>query len=196
VEDVTSQDWDYFFDEWYYGAGYPIYDFEWFYDDSVKEFHLSSTQSTSASTSLFQMLFDVKLIFDDGTDTIVKFEQTSNSNYFVSPQEKRVTNVVIDPDNWTMEVVNSLVLDVSQNEESQAYFTMGPNPVSNELNIYFADKTGLVKNIAISDLSGRIILQKETTNSVEFIDVSRLSKGTYLVRVIEKGSRLIKRLVK
>ncbi len=196
VEDVTGKDWDYFFDEWYYGEGYPIYDFEWFYDDSVNEFHLSSTQSTSASTSLFQMLFDVKLTFDDGTDTIVRFEQTDNYNYFVSPQEKKVVNVSIDPDNWTMEKVSSLILDVSKNEEGLAYFTMSPNPATDRLNIYFSNNTGLQKTVTVYDLSGRVLLHKVTGNFKTTLDVSQLSKGTYLVQVVEKGNRLVRKLVK
>jgi aminopeptidase N len=196
VEDVTGKDWDYFFDQWYYGEGYPIYDFEWFYDDSVKEFHLSSTQSTSSSTPLFQMLFDIKLTFDDGTDTLIHFEQTANYNYFVSPQDKKVVNVSVDPDNWTMEKVNSLILDINKNEVSESYFTMGPNPAFDHINLYFPNNAGSKKAIIISDLSGRNILTRYSTQSETTIDISGLAHGTYLVQVTEGNNKLVKRLVK
>ena len=196
VEDVTDKDWDYFFDQWYYGEGYPIYDFEWFYDTSQAEFHLISTQSTSASTLLFRMLFDVKLTFDDGTDSIVRFEQTKNYNFFVSPQSKIVTDVTIDPDNWTMEQVNSLILDIPETEANQAFFTMGPNPASDKLNVYFGNNDGMEKTITISDLSGRVIMHSHTTNQQFRFNVSGLAKGTYLVQVTEGKSKMVKRLVK
>ena len=183
VEDVTGKDWDYYFDQWYYGEGYPIYDFEWFYDENSKEFHLSSTQSTSSSISLFQMLFDVQLTFDDGTDTIVRFEQTDNYNFFISPQDKKVVGVTIDPDNWTMEKVNSLILDVAEHEKSPAYFTMGPNPAVDNLNIYFGNSSSVEKIITITDLTGRVLLKTKTTGQQYKLNVSGLSKGTYLVQV-------------
>ncbi len=196
VEDVTGKDWDYFFDQWYYGEGYPIYDFEWFYDTSQAEFHLISTQSTSASTPLFRMLFDVRLTFEDGTDSIVRFEQTKNYNFFISPQSKIVTGVTIDPDNWTMEQVSSLILDIPETEANPAFFTMGPNPASDKLNIYFGSNNGSEKTITISDLSGRVIMHHRTSGQQFGFNVSGLAKGTYLVQVTEGKSKMVKRLVK
>jgi len=196
VEAVTGKDWDYFFDQWYYGEGYPIFDFEWFYDENLKEFHLSSTQTTSSSTPKFQMLFDVKLNFEDGTDTIVRFEQDHLFNFFISPQEKKVYSVEIDPDNWTMEEVHSLILDISEEEESPAYFTMGPNPASDYLNIYFKNNSGTQRVISITDLSGRVLRQTKTQSSKTTLDVSGLAKGTYFVRVIDGRHKLVKRFIK
>ena len=45
----------------------PIYSFSYFMDGGT--FHLNSTQATSmAVTPLFEMLLDIKLIFEDDTD--------------------------------------------------------------------------------------------------------------------------------
>ena len=194
VEDVTGKDWDYYFDQWYYGEGYPIYDLEWFYDENLKEFHLASTQMTSATTPLFKMLLDVKLTFEDGTDSLVRFEQTQNFNFFISAQEKKVYSIEIDPDNWTMEKINSLILDLPEIDENPAFFTMGPNPAVDYLNLYFKDNSERI--ITVSDLSGRILLQKNSTNQQVSFDVSNLSKGTYLVQVMSEDNKLIKKLIK
>ena len=194
VEDVTGKDWDYYFDQWYYGEGYPIYNFEWFYDENLKEFHLTSTQMTSASTPLFKMLLDVKLTFEDGTDSLVRFEQTQNFNFFISAQDKKVVSIKIDPDNWTMEKVNSLILDLPETDKNPAYFTMGPNPAVDYLNLYFKDNSN--KTVTVSDLSGRILLQRNSTDQQISFDVSNLSKGTYLVQVISENRKLIKKLIK
>jgi len=142
------------------------------------------------------MLFDVKLVFDDGTDSIVRFEQKANYNYFVSPQSKVVTGVTIDPDNWTMEQVASLILDVTETEANPAFFTMGPNPASDRLNVYFGNDINAEKSIAISDLSGRIIMQSRVTGSQYTFDVSGLARGTYLVQVNDANNKMVKRLVK
>lgn len=73
AEEVTGMNFDQFFDQWYYGEGYPIYDLEWYSAGGV--FHLTSTQTTSASTPLFDMLLDLQLTFADETDTIDRYDE-------------------------------------------------------------------------------------------------------------------------
>ena len=187
---------DWFFDEWYYGEGYPKYNFEWFYDGTSKEFHLTSVQTTSASTPLFKMLLDVKLNFSDGTDTVVRFMQISNDDFFVSHQEKTVTGIGIDPDNWTMEKVNSIVTGTPELENSPANFTLGPNPATDHVTLYFPKADGKEYTVLLSDLTGKVIITVRSKESRTTMDVSQLPKGIYFVQVIKGNDKIVKRLVK
>ena len=194
VEDVTGKDWDWYFNEWYYGEGYPIYDFVWFYDETNKEFHLDAVQSTSASTGFFKQLFDVKLTFEDGSDTLIRFQQTYQRVLHVFPTDKRVTGVAIDPYNWTMEKTSSLVSGIKEQEANPAYFIMGPNPADNWVNLYF--KNSNLKTVMVSDLAGRMVFHSQTAKKKLKISLTNLPKGIYMVDVYEGRNHFVKKLVK
>jgi aminopeptidase N len=194
AESVTGMDFDPFFDQWYYGEGYPIYDFEWYATDNGY-FHLTSTQSTSSITPLFEMLMDFKLVFMDGSDTIISLYQTDNLNEFEVYLGKKVAAVQVDPNNWTMEKTNSLVVGMKETDK-QVYFTIGPNPVNDYLNVYFLNPSNEMKEVSVSDISGKIILQTNTNNQQLRLNTSSLNNGVYIVSVTDGKDVLVKRFIK
>ncbi len=92
-------DFEQFFDQWYYGQGYPRYDIEYYMFENT--FNMYVTQTTSSLTPLFQMTMDYKLTFDDNSDTTIRLFQGSNVEHFALDLDKQVVNVQVDPDNWT-----------------------------------------------------------------------------------------------
>lgn len=193
AEELTGMDFETFFEQWYYGEGYPKYDLSYYM--LFGSFHLVSTQTTSSvSTPFFQMLMDYQLHFDDGTSTIVQFEQTDNLNHFTTLTGKNVVNVTVDPYNWTMEEVVSLT--VIDELTSSVLFSIGPNPLNKTLNIYFSKPQSKEREIYIFDLSGKELIHSTTSTNHAVINVSGLSKGVYLVKVIEGNNTRIKRFVK
>jgi len=194
AEDVTGMDFEQFFDQWYYGQGYPTYDIEYYMlDDSL---HMTVTQTTSdPSTPLFVMLMDYKLYFSDGSDTSVKLTQTDNLNEFSVYTGKPVTNIVVDPEDWTMEKVGSISVTVNESD-SPDYFTIGPNPVKNNLNIYFLYPKEKAREIFVSDLSGKIILKQQSSEKQISINTSGFAHGVYFVQVNDNTSDLIRKFIK
>jgi aminopeptidase N len=194
AESITGMDFDPFFNQWYYGQGYPIYDFEWYSTDNGY-FHLTSTQSTSSTTPLFQMLMDFKLIFTDATDTIISLNQTDNLNEFEVFTGKTVAAVQVDPNQWTMEHTSSLVVGMKETDK-KVYFTIGPNPAKDYLNIYFLNPSNETKEITIADISGKIILQTNTNDQQLRLDTSSLINGVYMVSVTDGNDAVVKRFIK
>ncbi len=194
AEEVTGIDLDYFFDQWYYGEGYPVYDLTYYMVGG--NFHLLSTQTTSASsTPFFRMLMDYRLKFSDGTDTIVSFEQTENFNHFTAYTEKQVVDVEVDPKNWTMEEVESLTVVVDE-LSSPVYFSIGPNPAVNTLNVFFPSAQNPMREIRLLDLTGKELLFTRSAAKQLTLDVSGLPKGVYLVRVTNGTQSRVRRFVK
>ena len=194
AEEVTGMDFEQFFDQWYYGEGYPKYDFSYYMVGD--NFHLVSTQTTSAAiTPLFVMVMDYQLHFGNGTDTIVQFEQTDNFNHFTVYTGKDVVDVTVDPNNWTMEEVESLTVVVDE-LSSPAYFSLGPNPMVNTLNVYFSNPENTLHEILLSDLSGKEIFRTSIADKHVYLDVSGLPKGVYLVHVTDGNNVVVKKVVK
>ncbi len=194
AEEVTGMEFDTFFDQWYYGEGYPKYALTWYYDNG--NFHLSSSQSTSTSvTPVFEMLMDYRLEFEDGTDTIVQLFQSQNLENYVLPMPKVVVDIEVDPNDWTMEKVTSITVVVEETE-SPVYFTVAPNPVQEHLNLYFSNPTEGPRNINISDISGRSILNMHSSDDQLHINTSGLARGVYVVRVDDGNKKFDRRFVK
>ncbi len=194
AEDVTGMDFDYFFDQWYYGKGYPHYSFDWYWNEGV--FHLTSTQTTtSPETPLFDMLMDYKLLFSDGTDTVIQLRQTENLNIFEVPVEKDVVDIVPDPDNWTLEKVDAIV-SVPENIYNPAYFTIGPVPAKTKINLYFNNSEIVKHTIEITDISGKVLMKKKTDKEYLQIDISSLPEGLFFIRSTHGKNVVVKRFVK
>ncbi len=79
-------------------------------------------------------------------------------------------------------------------------FTLYPNPATEELNILFKLVNGnSKKTIDIMDITGRIIITKQTivnSGDLEKINVSELSQGVYMVKIKDENSEVTERIVK
>lgn len=194
AEDVTGMDFEQFFEQWYYGQGYPTYDIVYYMQDGV--FYMTVTQSASSSaTPFFVMLMDYKLIFTDGTDTTVQFTQTDNINEFSVYTGKDVANIIVDPEEWTMEKVGSITVTIEETA-TPVYFTIGPNPVNDVLNVYFLNNSNIQKEIRITDLSGKTLSTTKSASKKISINTSGLSKGAYFVKVNDGQFDMIRTFIK
>jgi hypothetical protein len=194
AEEVTGMDFNQFFDQWYYGEGYPIYDFVWY--STNDHFYLTSTQTTSASTPLFDMLLDVKLVFTDYSDTIITIHQTDNINEFSVYTGKTVATIQIDPDDWTMEQVNSITVSIVEETEKPVYFTLGPVPAGDYLHVYFLNPAGNIRTIKVTDVSGKVLSETKSNDQHVRLNVSGFAKGVYLVSVDDGSDVLVKKFVR
>jgi aminopeptidase N len=194
AEEVTGMDLYQFFEQWYYGQGFPIYDIKYYMDED--NLHMIVTQSASTTATLkFDMLMDYKIIFADGTDTVVQLRQTDNLNSFSVYVGKDVTGIEVDPEDWTLERVGDIT-SVKEDKELPVYFTLGPNPVNQSLHLFFMYPTTLTRGIEILDLSGKLIFQAATGDDRVTIDTGKLSRGIYLVKVDDGQHQYARRFVK
>lgn len=84
-----------------------------------------------------------------------------------------------------------LVNNVGITESLVSKIEIYPNPVTNELNISGLD--GQVSRLEIMDMTGRILLEAFDTNK---LDVSKLSRGSYLIRISQKGWSEVRKVEK
>jgi aminopeptidase N len=105
-QQVTGIDFTDFFDQWYFGEGHPIYSLDWWQDEDTLFMHV--TQATSAPvTPLFKMLMEYRVEFASG-DTIVRNYQLTNDSVFKFAVADEVTGIVIDPNNWVLNLVGNI----------------------------------------------------------------------------------------
>ncbi len=180
AEEVAEMNFQTFFDQWYFGQGFPKYDIVYWQDETQK-LYISSTQTGSnVSSDFFEMLLDFRVIFADGTDTIVSFIQQETLDIFEVTCSKNVMSIEVDPNNWTLEEVTS-ISSVGEKETNPAYFSIGPNPVVDNMNIYFLKESDNKKEIQIISGKGEVVVSKTIKGSNHVLDVSDLPAGMYFV---------------
>jgi aminopeptidase N len=195
MAEVSGLDLTDFFDQWYYGQGYPTYSIVW--SQNGGNFYFETTQTTSypSATPLFKMLMAYKLNFSDGTDTTIYVHQTENVNSYSMAISKEINSIEVDPDNWVINHVGSIVTDINE-ENNPVDFVFGPNPVKDKLNLFFVNNDNSRKTIQIIDFKGSIVKTHNSTEISVHLDVSNLKDGTYIITATSNGNLFTKKFVK
>lgn len=81
--------------------------------------------------------------------------------------------------------------DVGISEKEQA-FIIFPNPAKNEVTISANGLQPLPATLTITDMDGKIVLEQSISGGLEHVDVSKFSRGTYVVQIHYAGSTPIR----
>jgi aminopeptidase N len=180
IELSTNMDFDPFFEQWYYGKGFPKFSIG--YTQMNDTLFMTVTETTSSSEpELFQMHVEYKIVHENG-DTTVRFYQSENVETFEIPMSETVSNIIVDPDNWILNQVGTIDSVVSPGND-KSLFSIYPNPAIETLNIRFNEKLYRSdKTIEILDVTGKRILKYNSQSNVIPVNISFLSKGIYFIR--------------
>ncbi len=194
LNDVSGMDFTQFFDQWYFGEGYPTYSITWSQDNASTYLEISQTTSKPSVTPVFKMLMAYKFFFNDGTDTTVYLQQTDNVNTFMLPITKEIGLIQIDPENWVLNKVGSITTGIENGNSVR--FAFGPNPVSNFVNIEFADDASSDRTVTVMDMNGAVVTQLKSELQHLKINTSHLAGGTYIIRAEDQSGQYNARFIK
>lgn len=187
----TGVDFTDFFDQWYYGQGYPTYSARWNYTGNDLMLEVNHTSSAPGITPTFTNPIDVRFSRLGQADTIIRFDISSNSNQFYVSNVGQVTNIVsIDPENWIINKMGTKQFDatlqvsgISALNESQ--FVVYPNPADTKVNFKFLENKSYDARIIARN--GQTVASQKVNNTTT-MDVSSLEKGLYIIEISHKGS--------
>ncbi|MEN9973628.1 MAG: hypothetical protein RIS20_1975 [Bacteroidota bacterium] len=183
MENLTSVDLTPFFNQWYFGEGYPTYSLKWNQVGNDVALEISHMTSMQLITPTFTNPIDIRFTRQGQADTIIRFNLHSNQDQFSVYQLGTLSGTpTIDPNNWIMNKVGtvsqdpSLVLGISSIEPT-SNICVFPNP-SNE-NIEVTNGPEGTYSLSVMDMSGKVIFMQNVTNN-EGIRLNELSNGTYI----------------
>jgi aminopeptidase N len=101
IEEATGQNLQWFFDEWLYKSGHPIYDVNYHYDDAEKQLDMTVTQTQKRDTltGTFKMPVDVELTWPDGTSKVTTLRDDDSTQSFTIPSPEKPVMVIFDKGN-------------------------------------------------------------------------------------------------
>ena len=193
MENYTGINFTQFFNQWYYGQGYPTFSATW--NQASNVFYLKATQTTSfpSSVPLFMTHVDYRISRTAKPDTIVRLYHGQTVENYTLALTGTVTSVGVDPNNWILNKVGTIVKDVTTGgvelENADASVFVGPNPTSDVLNIYMYKNEKVTAEIF--DVTGKLVLTQSFDTHVEF-DISKFANGIYTVSIKNKSGDLIK----
>jgi len=183
-----------FFNDWYYGQGFPIYQLIWKQDDNKKLTVTAHQSQAHNSVSFFEMHIPVKFI-GEGRDTLIRFDNTVNDEAFQVQLNFDVERAVFDPNN-DLVTRDSEILYID-NAVDNDRFAIIPNPAGDQITIKFG-QTVKVSDIYIYDISGKRHKRfRENQNSHIFkYDIADLPTGTYFVKIKVNNNQVVEKFIK
>lgn len=193
LENISGRDFSWFFDQWYYGSGFPRFGIEWSRDGDTVSIRSAITTS-SVNTPSFKTSVEFRLNYLGG-DTTIRVFQDQSIQIFNMYVPYDITSLEVDPDNWILNQVSSISYISEYKEFEERNIRVFPNPFSTSLNVIFPDRSGL-KEISLLDLSGKEFIKIITEQNELIIDGSHLPPGLYFLRIREDDKSYVKKIVK
>lgn len=101
VEEATGQNLQWFFDEYVFKDGHPIFDVRYEYEPSNKlvRLHVAQTQERDSLTGTFKMPVDIELVYPNGVKHLetIRLNDSAQSFAIVSPEQPSM--VIFDKGN-------------------------------------------------------------------------------------------------
>jgi hypothetical protein len=197
LELASGLDFTSFFEEWYFGEGYPTYSLLWeqIGDDLIIE--VNHTTSKPNVTALFTNDLDIKFSRPGQSDTTIRFQIDNNSNTFnLSNIGTISSSISIDPENWIINKIGSIIesdaLDLDENTlPITDQLRLSPNPSDGTFTIANLKESAKIR---VYDLNGKTRREVQVQPN-QLIDIKDLGSGYYIIEIqvdnITKRLRLI-----
>lgn len=183
-----------YFDDWYYGEGFPVYQILW-NDGGFGTTYIKINQTQShPSVAFFEMPLPIQFKDATGNDTTVIVDPTASGQMFSVHLNFVPTIAVFDPQHWILcksstLKTNTIDISLAENHFAEIY----PNPTKDNLHIS-SDKSQFIARIF--DLQGKELFTQEMNSKESNLPINFLAPGIYMLN-LENGNMVDrKRFVK
>jgi hypothetical protein len=187
MENFTGVNLTPFFNEWYFGEGYPTYSVKWNQSGNDVAIEISHTSSMQLATPTFTNDIDLRFTRQGQADTTIRFTINSNTEQFSIYNIGTITGSIgIDPKNWIINKVGIITEDPNLNVGFESIsevknIRVFPNPTNGEFTVQNIPSN--TSSFELFDQSGKFILTQTVTKD-ERIRLTDLSDGNYIFSVI------------
>ncbi len=198
AEGFTGMDFTAFFEEWYFGEGYPTYSVQ--YNEAGTDVFVMISQGTSAPavTPLFSNPVDLRITRSGGLgDTIVRVPVSFEQTFVVISGIENFQSVnAIDPLNYIINksggIIHNPSLSLTDPEKEELSAIVYPNPTSGQLTVEFPGNGK--RYLRVVDQKGKVVVEQEVSSS-DRVDLTQLNAGQYLVELTDSSKHTVTRKV-
>lgn len=193
LEEAADTSLSEFFNDWYFGQGYPIYNINWMQNDDNKiTFTVNQTQ-THSSVDFFEMNIPILLVGENDSLTVHLHNLYNGQNFTRNPGFK-VTNIAFDPDLNILCSHQDVLNHTSINHLKKQPLRVYPNPASGVL--YFqTPKNRSILQLIIVDTQGKQIIKYNALPG-NYLSTQTLENGIYFLKVTTNDGLFTQKFVK
>ena len=197
LEEHTGMDFTLFFNQWYFGEGFPIFDLSWKQDNGQMEILIEHTGSASA-TPLFITNLEVQLVRANAADTLLHLPVNTNRDLFRISTGGLVTGIETDPGYYVLKQIRSAspVCDLPTDD----HFVQCNTQIRRRKNLFitFSDKTERNCRVKLTDTGGEKIYAELSANRKKEITIpmEKLPDATYLLYVQNGRNLHVRKIIK
>jgi len=192
LETETGINFTNYFNEWYYGEGFPTYSIEYNQINSSVFIEVNQTVSMPGVTPYFTNDLELALTDDLGNTTIIRLSDIAGATSLHSIGfPGTLVSIEIDPNNWIINqdgaiTENTSLVSLVENENT---FSVYPNPTTEMLTIESAETT----SYQIYNSMGQIVKTGNLVVGKNQLNVELLSNGVYTVKTLSGQEVFVKR---
>ncbi len=180
-----------FFNDWFYGEGYPIYQLEWWNTENGVLVKLNQ-QTSHESVDFYEMDVPIQIKGVIG-DTTVRLSHTYTGQEYNITLDFEANEIVFDPEKWLVALNEITYLGLSSPDEKEVHYEVFPNPVENEV---FIKGDGMIQEVELFDVNGKLIKSEKVNANHYKLSTSVLTSGTYFLTIHDFSKVIRKKIVK
>jgi len=138
MEDISGEDLNWFFDQWYFSSGHPDLEIKYNYIDSTKslEVEVEQIQNVNRNEAIYQLPLDLMVYFKDGTKSVTPVMLSKRKETLI------LENVKEQPAVCVLDGNNILLGTQNENKTEEQYLSQY------KLSNMFQDKLEAVQNLS------------------------------------------------
>ncbi len=195
-ESESGQDLTTFFNQWFYGQGFPTYILNWSEDEDGNVSLLLNQTTSHPSVSFFEMPVMIK--FKNATqDTTFILDNTINNQFFQTTLNFQADSVLIDPDLWILHGASRIkrMPDV----DAGGFLVLMSNPVKDVLNVWYDNEAMKIESLQIYNPLGQLVQQYSVStdaDNVLALNIPELASGAYMLKAQTDKGFIVRKFIK
>jgi hypothetical protein len=164
VEEVTGEDWDWFFEQWIYGYGVPNYEYLITQNEDNSETTIFVDGQSNTETE-FICPMKVNLYLENGNVVIEDITINHGSQVFTIETDSPLDSVIFDEENWVFDlgfVKKTIEINDTWSANTQIYFDLSGTGEGYLYNLYRSTElNGTFEKVNEMPLNTQIYIDKD-----------------------------------
>ncbi len=197
LESQYGKSLDEFFNDWFYGKGFPEYYLYWTQaTDTTTVFRLTQKSTVPESVDFFEMPVPLKFFYPDTSFTLL-IDHKNNIDEFILKNSSPLDSIKIDPELWIAAAKKEVIRKDYLTEKGDIF--LYPNPIGKLLHIEH-QYVMPITSISIYNCLGQMIYNDESLNVRAYasmdINTELWMPGAYIIKVNVNNQVMTLRFVK